>query len=181
MIDHAFQSLDTRDGRLPGLFAIDGCYVQAPTNASTQATGTGASDYNANVSLGSVVLDGVAGYIKNAADVALDTATTGNGVLVDGEARYYALVAWLDRLTNTVKFGVVKGTIAAVASVARVSAAQVEAKLGTVNPYVILGQTLVHRSGDTAITQSYENHDRLSGLWTGRTVPSAATTISILS
>lgn len=178
MIDHAFQSLDTRDGRNPGLYAVDGCYVQAPTTASTQATGAGASDYNANASLGSVVLDGVAGYIKAAADVNLDAAA--GAVLTNGEARYYALVAWLDRLANVVRFGVVKGTIAAVASVARVSTAQVEAKIGTTNPYVVLGQTLVHRSGDTAITQTYENHDRLSGLWTGRTVPSAATTISVL-
>jgi len=181
MIDHAFQALDTRDGRVGGLFAIDGCYLQAPTNASTQDTGTGASDYNANVSAGAVAIEGVVGYIQAAADVALDTASAGSAVLASGEARYYALVAWLDRIANAVKFGLVKGTIAAVASVARVSAAQVEGKLGTTNPYVVLGQVRVHRSADTTIAQRYENHDRFTSLWTGQTVASAPVTISILA
>jgi hypothetical protein len=179
-IAHRLISLDSRDGRVPGLFNVDGGLLRPPTTASTQDTGTGASDYNVDVDPATVVLDGYVGYIEAKADLALDTASAGSAVLASGEARYYALVAWLDRLAGAVKFGLLKGTIAAVASAARLTDADVQARIGTSNPYVILGQTRCHRSADTTIAQRYENHDRLTNIWTGTTVASAPVTIGAL-
>ena len=177
MITHQFATTDTRDGKLPGLYHFEGGFPLAPTTGSTQEADVGASDYNLNLSPATVTLEGVSAYLGVQADIDLDSGDA--AILAAGEARYYAAIAWLDRFTGTVKFGVVKGTIAAVASAVKVAAANIQAKIGTTNPYVILGQTKVHRSADAVITQTYDYSDRQASLWSG--VVPAAGSLTVLA
>lgn len=146
---------------VPGIFLniqIEGGMCKPPTTASTQVTGTGASDYNIDVTQLSAIWNGKEFEQSPQADLSLDANAT--NILTLGQARYYAYILYLDKFTQTLKTLLVKGTIAAVASVAKVTVAQIQAQIGTSNPFIILWEARVHRDADTTVAQTYLNASR---------------------
>lgn len=136
---------------------VEGMLVGAPTNASTQATGTGASDYNCNIAAGILVCNGKKTEFAAQADYDIGTATTGNAILANGQSMVVSLVVHCSVITGLVTLQAIRGTIATTGSQVAPTKATIEAKLAPNTFWFKLADVTVNRTGDTTVTQSYNN------------------------
>lgn len=135
-----------------------------PTTASTQATSTGAYDFNVNRSHGIVVVEGKRLELAAAADVDLANGGTGTAILASGESIYYTQVAYLLPGAAAPAIRQFAGTIALAAAAVPITDAAINASFGPDVPWFRLADLKVNRTGDTTVTQSYNNLVRPSGI-----------------
>lgn len=137
-------------------FMAHGAFIQTPTTAVDQATGTGDLTAYYNISDGVVVVDGVVLNISAAADTLLETA---GDIMDDGESLVYTIIAWLNS-AGTVAIKSHKGTVAATGSQVEATIAEIEAGLQADAKFIKLATATVNRTGDTSATQSFDNSVR---------------------
>lgn len=143
-------------------FMAHGAFIQAPTTAVDQQTGTGDLTAYYNISDGVVVVDGVVLNISAAADTLLETA---GDILDDGQSRVYTIIAWLNPSTSVVAVKSHPGTIALLADIVEATIAEIEALLpvdvdGAAAKFIKLGTATVNRTGATTATESHDNSVR---------------------
>jgi hypothetical protein len=142
---------------------VDGAFVVAPTTPSTQATGTGAFDYNVNILDGLYVVCGEIKQQDLVANYDVDHGSTGNAILIVGESVVYSLVVFLNSFDGIVYLKALRGTIAVTANVLPLTDAEIEAMLGVDTQWFRLADCQVNRPSDTACTQTYNNKVRPIG------------------
>jgi hypothetical protein len=135
---------------------VQGCMAKAPTNASTQASGDDSSDYNIDMTTGLLALDGTVEELAAAADIELEN-TSGSAAMAAGQSRWYAYVRYKSLADGVKRTLLVKGTVAADASVVRVTDAEIEAKLADNTPYVRIFDAKANRSADTTVVITWDN------------------------
>jgi hypothetical protein len=140
---------------------IHGVFLEIPTNASTQATGTGDGVFRYNQTAGVVTVDGTSLNVVDAADVLCETA--GN-IMANTYSRVYTIIAWKHPTTGVVALKTVEGTVALTAAAVRSTNAEIEAGLVLGSRWVLIGTVKMNRTGDTACTQAQDNSERPLGV-----------------
>lgn len=138
--------------------AVLGLIAYAPTTASTQASGTGATAWNINISAGEVVLGAYYTNYGIQADYAIHSATC---LVAASQSVYARLVCYLNSTTPTLL--VVKGTAATTGSEAIPTDAAVTLAAGTATWRDIALLHLSRNSG-TTLTQTQKNSYRTKTL-----------------
>lgn len=137
----------------------NGLVVAAPTTASTHAD-AGPFDYNINLSAGMIVVGNHRDEPTAAADVSV---ASGAGTAPVGTTTcdiIYTIVALETAATHVITYVAVPGTKNTAALVVAPTAAVIQAAVGAGNHWVRLGTTRIHRSGASAITQTYTNVEK---------------------
>lgn len=130
-----------------------GVLGSAPTNASTQASGTGAIDWNVNLSAGEVRIEDY--YAVFAAQADYDVYSAASQLIAAGESVYARIVAKL--VTTTVSLVVVVGTPAATGEEEVPTDAVVQAALGADVPWVDVCLCHLSRNSGTTLTQTEQS------------------------
>lgn len=133
---------------------VQGMMVLTPTNASTQATGTGALDLNVDIELGILAVGSTVREYDAQADYAL---LNESGALVDGESLIMAIVAYKSRGDNTIYLLNVKGAAAITGSQVAPTDAEIEVSFAADTYWMKIAEVTVNRTGDTSVTQSQDN------------------------
>jgi hypothetical protein len=139
-----------------------GMLVGAPTSASTQVTGTGASDFNANISAGILAVDGVVREYAAQADYAI--ATSAAQQMAAGQSRVYTVVAYINPADGLPALRVVAGAAATTGDQVAPTDAVIGAEFADNVPWYRVAEVTVNRTADTTITQSANNAVRPSGI-----------------
>lgn len=129
---------------------VDGGVVKAPTNASTQLTGAGVTEWRVDVEALTAIVNSVNGQVAIAADEVIHDTTE---LVEDGESCYaYAL---LSENAGTIALEYVKGAAAVTGLQVAPTDAEVLAGVTGTN-WVKLALCLINRTGDTTVTQSQD-------------------------
>lgn len=137
---------------------LDGCLLAAPSTPSSQASGVGNTLWNVNIGSGTKIVNGVA---LNQAEVADETIHSGSLLtgLINGTSAITAIVAY--GVSGTIL--AVTGTPATTGSQVAPTDAEIQAAVDLLTadaPWVKLGETTLNRTGDTTVTQTYDNTKR---------------------
>lgn len=132
---------------------ITGMMVGAPSTASTQATGTGASDFNVNIAAGILAVDGHP--IEFAAQADFDLASAGAALMASGQSILVDIVAYRSVADGVIRLRGIRGAAATTGSQVAPTDAEIDAKIEA--PWWRLARVTVNRTGDTTVTQSYSN------------------------
>jgi hypothetical protein len=135
------------------------------TTASVQATGTGAFNYRLNLGAagiagspaGIIIIDGVVSQVAAEADISVDSGTTGNAILADGQSIIYAIYYYRTP-DGTVRRGIYKGAVALLAAVVAPTDAQIEAAFAPGTVYLRVLNFQVNRTGDVNTHTFVYNH-----------------------
>lgn len=140
---------------------VYGMVPATPTNASTQATGTGASDFNVDfkaVSTGSpaglILVDGKA--LQVAAQADFDVAASAAQQMASGQSRIYTIIAFLNKYDQAVTLKSCAGAAATTGSQIALTDAEIDALLAPETVWMRICNVTVNRTGDTTVTQSYD-------------------------
>lgn len=134
---------------------VQGMLVGAPTNASTQVTGTGAYDYNVNIAAGLLVCNDVVKEYAAQADYDVDHGAAAN--LVVGQSIVYSIVAYRSKGDGEVRLLSIPGVVATTGSQVAPPTATIEAKLADDTFYFKVADVTFNRTGDEAVTYSVNN------------------------
>lgn len=134
---------------------VQGMFAGAPTTASTQATGTGAYAYRADIDKGILVCSDVAVEYAVQADYAIDSGATAN--LVSGESIVYSIIAFRSRADGNVRIMSIPGAAAITDSQVAPTAAEIETFLELDTFYYKICDVTINRTGDTTVTQAQNN------------------------
>jgi hypothetical protein len=152
--DYAGVSRDIADD-----LAVLGLIAYAPTNASTQGSGTGATAWRINLTPGEVQ---IGGYYA-AFDAQADYAVHGTTEAVDASGSVYArLVAKL--VGSAVSLDVVLGTSALTGSEVAPTDAEVQTELGSTVDWCDIAMLHLMRDATTTLTQTQHNGQRTKTL-----------------
>lgn len=133
---------------------IEGGLVGDPTTGSSQLTGTGNTDWNANIAEAVVCVGGVVEHLAAAADFDVHSGSFLTG-LADGSSCIAAIVA--KNVSGTVTIDKVVGTPAVTGSQVAPTDAEITAAIGASNPWVKIAEITLNRTGDTTVTESQDN------------------------
>jgi len=143
-------------------FKIEGCYLNDPTTGSTiKTTATAAHDFNVDISEGMIMLDGVKTFVPAAADVDISHSASASFLAI-GESVYFTIVYYKDEAGN-IEQRIMQGAIAATASAAPLTPAEIGAKFGESVPWMAIGHILYTCTDTTALTESQDNTIRSMG------------------
>lgn len=137
--------------------SADGMFMLAPTTASSQLTGTGNTTWNLNIGVGMVAVGAVAKSYDPQVDFSIHAGSYLTG-FANGTSCIAAIVA--KKVTGTVSIVAVKGTPATTGTQVAPTDAEIQAAVGAGNSWVKLGETTLNRTGDTTVTQSYDQIKR---------------------
>lgn len=135
---------------------VAGGIIKAPTTASTQITGAGATTWNVDVEAMVVCVDGVVAHIAAAADHSIHATT-------QLMANLYSCVAAIvaKNVSGTISLASVKGTAALTATGAVAPTdAEIQTGVAAGNAWVKVGETTLNRTADTTVTQTYDSTKR---------------------
>jgi len=139
--------------------AVLGLLAYAPTNASTQSSGTGNIDWNINLSVGEVALGG---YWKQY-DIQADfDVLSGTWIVNVSQSVYARLVAKL--VGTTISLQVVFGVAAATGSEVAPTDAAVQAAVGSGNKWCDVALLHMSRDSGTTLAQTQQNSYRTKTL-----------------
>jgi hypothetical protein len=130
--------------------------ASAPTTASTQATGTGATTWRVNVAAVSVAVGKSTASIAAAADFSVHSSTQ---LVTNGQSCRATLVA--KNVSGTVSVVAVKGTAATTGAELAPTKAQIQAAVGAGNIWTRLSDIRISRTADTTVTQTQDSVDYL--------------------
>jgi hypothetical protein len=139
---------------------LTGGLVGAPTNASTQATGSGATAWRVNVAALLAQVDGALKELVAQADVVIHSATQ----LVTNGQSCIATVVLKIAADGTASIVTAKGAAATTGSQVAPTAAAVQTAVGAGLSYLELAEVTLNRTGDTTVTETYNNTKREVGL-----------------
>lgn len=139
---------------------VAGGLVKAPTTASTQVTGAGATNWNVNADALVAVVDAGVKELLASVDVVIHDTTQ---YLVNGQSAIAAVVLKV-AANGTASIVTAKGAAATTGVQVAPDAAAIQTAVGTDLPWLKLGETTLNRTGDTTVTQSYDNTKRDVGL-----------------
>lgn len=134
-----------------------GAGVVAPGSASTQASGTGNTTWRVGQSLIHTLVGGVFTEIAAITNFSIHASSYLTG-FANGNSCVATLVISSALGVNSVT--AIKGTPAVTGSQVAPTDAQIQAALGVGVPWVKLGSTTLNRTGDTTVTQSYDQSKR---------------------
>lgn len=137
---------------------VQGMLLAAPSTGSTQATGTGASDFNVNIAAGIVVVDGTPKEFAAQADFSLFSGTPAD--MADGESRVYSIIAVKSPVTGEISLQVWKGAAAASGSEKPVDRQTIIDSFDPNTFWFEVGRVTVNRTGDLTVTQSQDSTKR---------------------
>lgn len=140
---------------------VYGMVPATPTNASTQATGTGASDYNVDfkaVATGSpaglILVDGKAKQFAAQAD--FDVASSAAQQMASGQSRIYTIIAFLNHHDREIYLKSCPGAAATTGSQVALTDAEIDALLAPGTVWMRICDVTVNRTADTTVTQTYD-------------------------
>ncbi len=140
---------------------VYGMIPATPTNASTQATGTGASDFNVDfkaVSTGSpaglILVDGKAAQFAAQAD--FDVASSAAQQMASGQSRVYTIIAFLNLHDQVIYLKSVAGAAATTGAQVAPTDAEIDALLAPGTVWMKICNVTVNRTADTTVTQTYD-------------------------
>ncbi|NIO75598.1 MAG: hypothetical protein GTN69_06890 [Armatimonadetes bacterium] len=148
----AAADVEIGNGVLDGLLATD------PTTGSTQAAGSGNTDWNVDISAGDVATNDIEENFSAQTDFDVHS---GSQLLTNGQAIYVWLLA--TESGGTVSQSVHKGTAATSGSETIPTDAEITAGVGHAN-WTKLSLLHLHRTGDTTLAQTQANRYRNSHL-----------------
>jgi hypothetical protein len=125
-----------------------------PSTGSSQLTGTGNTTWNVNIAAFECIVGGVKKVFAAQADFSIHAGSFLAG-LVNGASCLAAIVA--QNNGGTVTCVAVKGTPATTGSQVAPTDAQIQSAIGATLPWVKVGECLLNRTGDTAVTESQDN------------------------
>lgn len=137
---------------------VQGLLVGAPSTASTQATGTGASDFNANITAGLLVVDGV--LKEYAAQADFDVASSVAQQMASGQSRIYSIVAYRSTGTGDVALRVFAGAAATTGEQVPVTRETIVDGFSVDTSWFEIARVTVNRTADQTLTQTYDNSVR---------------------
>lgn len=132
----------------------EGGLVGDPTTPSTQATGTGNTLWNINISALLGTVGEVAKELAAAADTAIHSGSFLTG-LTSGKSCVAAVV--LKNVSGTITRVTVKGTPATTGSELGPDDAAIQTAVGANNAWIKIAETTLNRTGDLTVTQSHNN------------------------
>ena len=132
-----------------------GLVVGAPTTGSTHADGS-TYDFNVNISSGMITIGNHRDEPSAATDFDVAHGST-SPVGATNTDITYTIVAKEAVSTHTISYMAVAGAAAPVGTSVAPTAAQIQTAVGAGNNWVRIGTTTVHRSGASAVTQTYSN------------------------
>lgn len=139
---------------------MTGGLVKAPTTPSAQITGAGATTWNVNVDALVGVVDAVTKELAAQADVAIHSATQ---YLTNGQSAIAAVVLKV-AANGTASIVTAKGAAATTGAQVAPTDAAIQTAVGAGLSWLKLGETTLNRTGDTTVTQTYDNTKRDVGL-----------------
>jgi hypothetical protein len=139
---------------------ITGMLVGVPTTASTQVTGAGASDFNVNIAAGILAAGNIVKEFAAQADY--DLASAAAAIIANGQSIVVSIIAYTSVADGVVRLRTIRGTVATTGSQVAPTDAVIAASLGTGTFWWKLADCTVNRTGDTTVTQSYNNAVRPS-------------------
>lgn len=126
----------------------------APTTASTQITGAGATNWRVDLAAFLVIVDGVAKEFAVEADRVIHDTTQ---LVANGQSCTAAIVA--KNVSGTITLVNVKGAAATTGSQLAPTDAEIDAAVSDV-PWVKVCECTINRTADTTVTQSQDNAKR---------------------
>lgn len=129
-------------------------FASAPSTASTQATGAGATAWRVNCAARTVSLGSASASISAAADFSIHSATQ---LAANGQSCRARLVA--KNVSGVISVVAVKGTAATTGTETAPSDATVQAAVGAGNAWLQLADVMISRTGDTTVTQTQDSVD----------------------
>lgn len=147
---------------------LSGHRVFAPTTASTQVTGAGATTVRVNIDYGLVSLAGAPAELSNTATLADNVLVTASPLMSAGQSTVVAVVVYKAANGTATLLGVA-GTPATTGTQTSPSDGTIQLAVNTASSttgleWVRLAETLVNRTADTTLTQSYDNTKKDVGL-----------------
>jgi hypothetical protein len=139
---------------------VAGGLVKAPTTPSAQLTGTGNTSWRVNVDALVAVVDAKTKELVAQADAVIHS---GSQLLEDGESAIAALVLKV-AADGTASLVAVAGAAATTGSQVAPTDAAIQTAVGAGLSWLKLGETTLNRTGDTTVTQTYDNTKRDVGL-----------------
>jgi hypothetical protein len=137
---------------------VAGGILKAPTNASTQATGAaGVTDWNIDIEACVVCVDGVVAHFAAQADFDIHSGTVYPS-LTSGNSAYAALV--VKNVSGTLSQVAIGGTATTDGDEVAPTDAEIEAGVVAGNAWVKLGETLLRRTADQTLVQTYDSTKR---------------------
>lgn len=140
---------------------VYGMIPATPTTGSSQATSTGASDFNIDfkaVATGSpaglILVDGKAKQFAALAD--FDVASSAAQQMASGQSRIYTVIAFLNQLDQEITLKSIPGAAAATGSQVAATDAEIDAYLAQGTTWMRICNVTVNRTADTTVTQSYD-------------------------
>lgn len=141
---------------------MQGCLVGAPTTASSQVTGTGASDFNADITAGLVLVDGTKKEFAVQAD--FDVASAAAALMTAGQSIVYSIIALKNPVAGTISMVSLPGAAATTGSQVALTDAEITALYAVGTQWIRIANVTVNRTADTIITQSADNTVRPTSL-----------------
>lgn len=139
---------------------VTGGLVAAPTTPSAQLTGAGATSWRVNVAALVGVVDAVTKELAAQADVIVHDTTQ---YLTNGQSAIAAVVLKV-AANGTASIVTAKGAAATTGSEVAPDDAAIQTAVGAGLPWLKLGESTLNRTGDIAVTQTYDNTKRDVGL-----------------
>lgn len=128
--------------------------ASAPTTASTQVTGAGATTWRVNVAAITVAVGRTTQSIAAAADFSVHS---GSQLVTNGQSCRATIVA--KNVSGVVSVVAVKGSAATTGSEVAPTKAQIQTAVGTGNSWTRLADIRISRTADTTVTQSEDTVD----------------------
>ena len=133
---------------------FSGLIVNVASTPSAQLTGVGNTTWSFNISSGLVSVDGSVGSVAALVDEAIHAGSFLTG-LTSGKSCIAAIVAKND--AGTISVVSVKGTPATTGSQKRPTDAEIQTVVGTGLHWVKLAECTLNRTGDTMVTEAFDN------------------------
>jgi hypothetical protein len=133
-------------------YRIHGLRADAPTTASTQATGVGATAWRVNLAAGVARIGTAAKDFAAQPDFVVHSATQ---LVANGQSAVAALVA--KNVAGTVTILAVKGAAATTGQQKAPTDAAIQLAVGAGVDWVKLCEATLNRTADTTVTQSQDN------------------------
>lgn len=133
----------------------NGLMAKAPTNASTQVSGTGNTVWRVDLDKGVVVVGGTAKEFAAEADRVLHTGSLYTS-LESGDSAIVTIVA-KKAADGTVTLVNVKGAAAVTGSQVAPTAAEIQVAVGEGLDWVKVAECTINRTADTTVTQTQDN------------------------
>ena len=132
---------------------LSGLSIYAPTTPSSQATSTGNTDFNVNISAGECEIQGLLGPAAAVADGDIFHGSFLTGFVV---GKSVVAAAYIKNVSGTISLCYLKGAVATTGSETGPTNAQIQTDAGSGNHWVHLGETTLNRTGDVTVTQTYD-------------------------